>query len=122
MAVYMANNTRSGTRLTDAKLRNLQAGSDALTHAAVSGLLIIPSKNTKGVGSWYIRFYNPTNKSQRVKMKIGDYPAMGLSEAEDEAKRLLSYVSIGQDPRKVIEQETVQTKLIYSNTFESLLN
>ena len=122
MAVYMANNTRSGTRLTDAKLRNLQAGSDALTHAAVSGLLIIPSKNTKGVGSWYIRFYNPTNKSQRVKMKIGDYPAMGLSEAEDEAKRLLSYVSIGQDPRKVIEQEAVQTKLIYSNTFESLLN
>ena len=81
MAVYMANNTRSGTRLTDAKLRNLQAGSDALTHAAVSGLLIIPSKNTKGVGSWYIRFYNPTNKSQRVKMKIGDYPAMGLSES-----------------------------------------
>ena len=121
MAVYMANNTRSGTRLTDAKLRNLQAGSDALTHATVSGLLIIPSKNTKGVGSWYIRFYNPTNKSQRVKMKIGDYPAMGLSEAEDEAKRLLSYVSIGEDPRKVIEREITQIKQAFNNTFEALL-
>ena len=121
MAVYMANNTRSGTRLTDAKLRNLQAGSDALTHATVSGLLIIPSKNTKGVGSWYIRFYNPTNKSQRVKMKIGDYPAMGLSEAEDEAKRLLSYVSIGEDPRKVIEREITQIKQGFNNTFEALL-
>ena len=117
----MANNTRSGTRLTDAKLRNLQAGSDALTHATVSGLLIIPSKNTKGVGSWYIRFYNPTNKSQRVKMKIGDYPAMGLSEAEDEAKRLLSYVSIGEDPRKVIEREITQIKQGFNNTFEALL-
>ena len=122
MAVYMANNTRSGTRLTDAKLRNLQAGSDALTHAAVSGLLIIPSKNTKGVGSWYIRFYNPTNKSQRVKMKIGDYPAMGLSEAEDEAKRLLSFVAMGQDPRKVVERENNQVKQVLNNTFEALLN
>ena len=122
MAVYMANNTRSGTRLTDAKLRNLQAGSDALTHAAVSGLLIIPSKNTKGVGSWYIRFYNPTNKSQRVKMKIGDYPAMGLSEAEDEAKRLLSFVAMSQDPRKVVERENTQVKQVLNNTFEALLN
>ena len=62
----MANNLRSGTRLSDAKLRNLQPGSDVLTHAAVSGLMISPSKTTKGIGSWYIRFYNPENKSQRV--------------------------------------------------------
>ena len=122
MAVYMANNTRSGTRLTDAKLRNLQAGSEALTHAAVSGLLIIPSKNTKGVGSWYIRYSNPVNRSQRVKMKIGEYPAMGLSEAEEEAKRLLSFVAMGQDPRKVVEHENMQVKLAFNNTFEALLN
>ena len=81
----MANNLRSGTRLSDAKLRNLQPGSDVLTHAAVSGLMISPSKTTKGIGSWYIRFYNPENKSQRVKMKIGVYPGMSLAEAEDEA-------------------------------------
>ena len=118
----MANNLRSGTRLSDAKLRNLQPGSDVLTHAAVSGLMISPSKTTKGIGSWYIRFYNPTNKSQRVKMKIGDYPAMGLSEAEDEAKRLLSFVAMSQDPRKVVERENTQVKQVLNNTFEALLN
>ena len=118
----MANNLRSGTRLSDAKLRNLQPGSDVLTHAAVSGLMISPSKTTKGIGSWYIRFYNPENKSQRVKMKIGDYPGMSLAEAEDEAKRLLSFVAMSQDPRKVVERENTQVKQVLNNTFEALLN
>ena len=114
----MANNLRSGTRLSDAKLRNLQPGSDVLTHAAVSGLMISPSKTTKGIGSWYIRFYNPENKSQRVKMKIGDYPRMSLAEAEDEAKRLLSFVALGRDPRRVIEEENRKVEQFFNNTFE----
>ena len=118
----MTKNSRSGTRLTDAKLRNLQAGSEVLTHATVSGLIIAPSKVTKGSGSWYIRFYNPTDKSKRVKMKIGEYPGMGLSEAEEEAKRLLSFVSLGRDPRKVIEEESRKIELSINNTFEYLLN
>ena len=118
----MANNLRSGTRLSDAKLRNLQPGSDVLTHAAVSGLMISPSKTTKGIGSWYIRFYNPENKSQRVKMKIGDYPGMSLAEAEDEAKRLLSFVALGRDPRRVIEEENRKVEQSFNNTFEFLLN
>lgn len=116
----MTPTQRSGTRLTDAKLRAIQPKTEVLTDSVVRGLMFKPSLATAGSGTWLIRYYNPDCKGQRVKLKIGNYPSMGLEEARMLAKRLLSSVAQGQDARKVLQEEQAGAQEVRANTLERL--
>ena len=78
---------RTSTKLTDAKLRNIAPGSPVLTSAQHSGLQFQPSAVTKGIGTWYLRYYDP-DTGKRARLRLGNYPAISLAEAENQAKRL----------------------------------
>ncbi|QMT41392.1 tyrosine-type recombinase/integrase [Neisseria shayeganii] len=98
---------RTSTKLTDAKLRNIAPGSPVLTSAQHSGLQFQPSAVTKGIGTWYLRYYDP-DTGKRARLRLGNYPAISLAEAEDQAKRLTAGIKAGISPVKAIEQERIE--------------
>lgn len=111
---------RVGTRLTDAGLRKLKANDPICTDAVVKGLMLRSSQRVPGVGSWIIRYYDPTNKLKRVKLTIGKYPAMSLEEARSLAKQLLSGVSVGLDPKVTLQELKKQQQQALIFTFEAV--
>lgn len=111
---------RTGIRLTDAKLRTLAAGSKVMTDSVTSGLMYEPSKSSKGVGSWIIR-YSLKGKA-RSKLVIGKYPAMGIEQAREKANSLLSNARNGIHPKEIIAREAIEKQQYLNSTFASIAN
>ena len=95
---------RLGTRITDAKLRTLPAGAETLFSSTVRGLHYTPSKRTKATGTWFVRFYAD---GVRKRIKLGAYPALGLAEAEAQAKEVLAQAKSGVDPKQAAEIQRI---------------
>lgn len=111
--------TRQGTRLTNAKLSSLKAGTKVLTHSSLSGLIVKPSASQNGVGTWYFRFKSPIT-DKRAKMKIGIYPSVGLVQAEDIARKFLRLIASGQDPRQEVALAEKSKLEAEKNTFSTI--
>jgi integrase len=63
----------------------------------VRGLMLRVTPN--GVKTWSYR-YSRKSDSKRIRMTIGQYPAFTLSEARDEALKIMGEVARRQDPAK----------------------
>jgi integrase len=63
----------------------------------VRGLMLRVTPN--GVKTWSLR-YSRKSDSKRIRMTIGEYPAFSLSDARDEALKIMADVARRKDPAK----------------------
>ncbi|MCF6215259.1 MAG: tyrosine-type recombinase/integrase [Emcibacter sp.] len=94
-------------KLTDPLIRKTKSpekGYSELGDTIVKGLILrITVKNTR---SWDLRY---STKGKQWRFNIGGYPALSLSKARKEARRLLGEISLGSNPQaeKNIERQNM---------------
>jgi len=109
------------TKLTDPAIRKAkppEKGYSELGDTIVKGLILrITAKNTR---SWDLRY---STQGRQWRFNIGSYPALSLSKARKEARRLLGEISLGSNPQaeKNIELQKMpeMVKVVVSRFIET---
>jgi integrase len=68
---------------------------------------------------WLFNYYRPYTK-KRANLKIGDYPATGLSDARERRRELASLLSNNIDPQEHERQQHEANKKLHEATFEAV--
>lgn len=72
-----------------------------------------------GAKVWLFNYYRPYTK-KRANLKIGDYPATGLSEARERRREFASLLSSNIDPQEHERQQLEANKKLHEATFETV--
>lgn len=105
--------------LTAAAVEKVKSGSARreIPDGLLTGLYLIVQKS--GRKSWAVR-YRAAGKPR--KLTLGAYPALGLTEARDEAKAALRRVQQGQDPAAEKKSEADRKYSNFENVARSFLS
>jgi integrase len=111
----MSDDTNSGSKwkvnaLSARQCESLKTG-DRTKLVDGRGLYLEAMKTRK---VW--RFKSKLKNGTQVLLTLGEFPTMTLSQARNERERLRAMISIGEDPRKVAEQQEAASK----NTLETV--
>lgn len=72
-----------------------------------------------GAKVWLFNYYRPYTK-KRANLKIGDYPATGLSDARERRREFASLLSSNIDPQEHERQQQEANKKLHEATFETV--
>jgi integrase len=104
----------STEKLTDHRVRHATATNGArveLWDSLLPGLGLRVSAPTNGrvrAKTWFVRYRFGANQRR---MKIGSYPTLGLAEARDAARQVLTEVGKGSDPAAVRRSSGIRAKV-----------
>lgn len=72
-----------------------------------------------GAKIWLFNYYRPYTK-KRANLKIGDYPATGLSDARERRREFASLLGNNIDPQEHERQQQETNKKLHEATFETV--
>lgn len=95
--------------ITDAKVRSIGPGGQAIAHGGVTGLALLPSATQKGHGKWVLRFVSPVTGKRR-NAGLGSYPQVGIAAAGKAAREMRDQIAAGHDPLEVKAADRTRPK------------
>lgn len=70
---------------------------------------------------WHLRYTHPITKSKTT-ISLGSYPAVSLSNAREERKKIKELVARGIDPKKYKEETNRQALFALNNSFKAVFD
>lgn len=108
---------RPATRLTDAKIKNVQSTGKEQTLSDGGGLQLRVRVN--GTKSWQFRFKDPISDKLQ-KLGLGTYPSLSLANARKKAQEFSELVAQGINPKSHVQIKKDEGKKALANTFEHI--
>ncbi|MDP2715501.1 integrase domain-containing protein [Rheinheimera sp.] len=102
--------------LSDTVIRSSKPSGKPYTLYDGDGLLLRIS--AAGNKSWYFNYFRPLLEN-RNNLKLGNYPAIGLSAARKTVAKYRQFLAEGVDPQRWLEQQNSQASADALNTFQN---